>query len=160
MDESILDKILIELSKRGPGSSEVTDDNVISLGLKSIRELYSNKITFLINKGYISRESIASAQGSNGVYYPARYFLNLTPEGLKFIAEGGFAAKTNYAKKTLTVAKQSRNWAIVSVGIALIALGSQVYYGSCNSPKTSSVNTQLPAGTDSTLLLLDSTNKQ
>jgi len=139
MDESILDGILAELSKNGTNSMEATDEILSKLNVTSVR---SDEISFLINQGYIQREFTPQYEHPRGVWNSARYYINLTPQGLKFISEGGYGAKSGYVNKTLKVATQSRNWAIVGVGIALIALGSQVYYGSYNNSASKSGDRQ------------------
>ena len=133
MDEAHLDLILNELCKNGTDKVEATEEVLEKLKLQGKSMFRNDEIDYLVNQGYLLKETISGWQDGQGKYNPARYFLNLTPEGLKFVGEGGFAAKTGYAKKTLNVATQSRNWSIVGVAIALIALFLQLYSGSCSN---------------------------
>lgn len=136
MNEAHLDLILNELSKDGTNQIEATEDVMEKLNLKGESLLHNDEIAYLISQGYLRREVINGYQDRQGNFNAARYFLGLTPQGLKYVNEGGFTAKSGYAKKTLTVAMQSRNWSIAAVGIAIIALILQLYYGSCNNAVT------------------------
>jgi hypothetical protein len=158
MDELVLDKVLTELSKSGTDKIEATDDVMKSMNLDTTSPIHSNEIAFLINQGYVLREITPYFQDHQGGFHPARYFIGLTPQGLKFISEGGFSAKTSYAKKTLTVARQSRNWAIIGVGLSIVALLMQINYGSCNS--TTSPNATKQATGPTTVKNSDTSRKQ
>lgn len=157
MDDTHLDLILRELSKNGTDQIEASEEVLENLNLKGASLLNNSEIVYLINQGYLLREVINGFNDRQGKFSPARYLLSLTPQGLKYIREGGFAAKSGYTKKTLTVATQSRNWSIIAVGIAVIALFLQFYYGSCNN------NVELPAASnpplDTVVKVIIDTNK-
>lgn len=77
------------------------------------RNNYRTIINFLINKGLVKTPS--------NVVNPNEY-LFLTPEGLKFISEGGFSSEEQYKQETLRYAKESRNYAMWGLFVGVTAL--------------------------------------
>src|SRR4051812_7115969 len=121
MKDSTLDQVLTELSKNETDQVELTKDVLQSMGIEEHSPYHSSVIRFLEQEGHIQKEVIPYFE-ANGQSYPARYLVRLTPQGLKFIADGGYTSVKSYSKRTLKIATQSRNWAIIGVAIAVAAI--------------------------------------
>jgi hypothetical protein len=46
--------------------------------------------------------------------------IQITPEGDRFLNKGGYSARSEYSERTLKVATQSRNWAIIGISVTIL----------------------------------------
>ena len=120
MEDAILDRILTELNNRDV-ALELTTDVMKEWGLTNTSPMHNEYIRYLEGQGYVYHEIIKGYETRDG-YVPAGYYLSIKAEGRRFISEGGFTSKTEYSRKTLKVATQSRNWSIAGVAISVVAL--------------------------------------
>lgn len=107
MDNKTLDGILIALKEYGQGvdGTRFMDDNHQLINGNK----WETMRNFLSNKGYIHHTQMVTNN----------WWICITPEGERFISEGGFSAEDSYKKRTLTYSY----WAMIaSISSILLAI--------------------------------------
>lgn len=108
MDNEYLDKILITIRDNYRGRVETNilkgENQFINAGN------WPSAYPYLKGKQYIK------------VIDYGYELIELTPEGERFLQEGGFSAKDHYKNETLQVAKDSRKYALLAFIVSIISI--------------------------------------